>query len=283
MLSRTFPQLVLAVMLLAGCSGKPAGTAIDYGTITYDKPTPAEWAQFKRLHIVFGHQSVGANLIKGLRALAQEQNVDLPIADSPLTGRDVVIRQFKIGENGKPATKLAAFRNALQQGAGAYANVAEMKFCFLDFSSPTMDPKALAATYIEQTDELAKQYPNVVFIATTSPLTTIQTGLKAWIKKLLGRQPAGYMENLRRSEFNQALRSHYGNSETLFDLAAVESLHGKSSFVVDNKTVEALTPAISSDGGHLNELGQHLLAAAWIHHLSHLKLRTDDNIPTTQP
>ena len=270
----SFPiTVLLATALLAGCNSRPDTT------IEYSKPTPAEWSRFKQLHIAFGHQSVGANLIEGVRKLAQEQNVDLPIADSALTEHEVVIRQFSIGANGNPASKLDAFRAALQKGAGAYANVAQMKFCFIDFPS-TIDPKTLAATYIEQTSALAAQYPNTIFVATTAPLTTIQTGPKAWIKRLLGKQPAGYADNVRRHEFNQILRSHYGASQNLFDLAAIESLHGASSFIIDDKTVEALAPSISSDGGHLNDLGQRLVAAAWIHHLSALKPHTNEN--TTQ-
>jgi hypothetical protein len=254
---RTLP-LLFAAVLIASC-GERADTAISNSTaskntvskntIAYNKPTLAEWERFKQMHILFGHQSVGANLIAGARALAQEQSIDLPIADNVLTESDAVIRQFFIGANGNPTSKLDAFRAALQQGAGLHMDVAQMKFCFIDFTRD-VDPKALATTYIEQTAALSAQYPHIVFIATTSPLTTIQTGPKAWLKRLLGRSPAGYSENLRRYEFNQVLRKHYGNSPLLFDLAALESLQGQSSFVVDNKTVEALAPVLSSDGGH---------------------------------
>lgn len=272
--------LLVAMALLNGCYDQ--STTAKYAGIEYSKPTAAEWEHFKQLHIVFGHQSVGANLIMGVRALAKEQNIELAIADSAITERDVVIRQFFIGVNGDPASKLDAFRAALQQGASEYANIAQMKFCFIDFNND-IDAKALATTYIEQTAALSRQYPNIVFIATTSPLTTIQTGPKAWLKRLLGRQPAGYLENSRRYAFNQALRAHYGNSRRLFDLAAIESLHGTSTFEFDNQTIEALAPTISSDGGHLNELGQHLIAAAWIHQLSTLKLNTDESpTPTTR-
>ena len=270
MFTSTLSGLAFSTLLLAGCS-QPANTAVDY-----DAPTLTEWARLKQLHIVFGHQSVGANLIAGVRALAQAQQIDLPIADSVETDRDVVIRQFPIGVNGNPAGKLDAFSQALQQGAGAYADVAEMKFCFVDFDSTT-DSQKLADTYIQQTETLSAQYPHIAFIATTSPLTTIQTGPKAWLKRMLGGQPAGYAENLRRYQFNQILRAHYGNSPALFDLAAFESLHARSTFVIDNKTVEALAPALSSDGGHLNDSGQRLIAAAWIHHLASLPLRHHEN------
>lgn len=271
MISRMFSalacicMLALASVLFAGCHKQNAMP------IEYSKPTAAEWARFKQLHIAFGHQSVGANLLAGVHTLAQEQNIDLPIADSATTKDAVVIRQFHIGENGNPASKLDAFRAALTQGAGTYANVAQMKFCYVDFPAE-VDPKSLAATYIQQTAELSAQYPHTFFIATTAPLTTIQTGPKAWLKRLLGKQPAGYLENLRRNEFNQTLRTHYGNSQALFDLAAIESLRGASTFFIDTKTIETLPPALTDDGGHLNDLGQRLVASAWIRHLSTLTL-----------
>lgn len=276
--SLAFISMLTAVSaLLSGCNHQSDMT------IEYSKPTQAEWDRFKQLHIAFGHQSVGANLINGVRTLAQEQNIDLPMTDSATTGDAVVIRQFRIGENGNPGSKLDAFRAALSQGAGTYANVAQMKFCFVDFPT-SVDPRALAASYIQQTTELSAQYPNVVFVVTTAPLTTIQTGPKAWLKRLLGEQPAGYVDNLRRYEFNQTLRAHYGNNPALFDLAAIESLHGRSTFVIDNKTVEALPSAITDDGGHLNDLGQRLVASAWIRHLSTLNLPThEETTATVQP
>jgi hypothetical protein len=248
--------------------------------ITYNKPTQDEWGRFKQLHIVFGHQSVGGNVLAGVRALAHEQHIELPISDNALTGDTVVIRQFHIGENGNPASKLVAFHSALTQGAANYANVAQMKFCYVDFPA-NVDPAALANDYIRETAELAVLYPRVAFIVTTAPLTTIQTGPKAWLKHLLGKQPAGYAENLRRHEFNQILRSHYGSDARLFDLAAIESLQGNSAFVINGKTTEALSPALTDDGGHLNDLGQRLVASAWIRHLSNMKL--PDNEERTTP
>ena len=252
---------------LAGCSGD-AGTAVDAKFIA---PTAAEWQRLEKMHIVFGHQSVGANLIAGVKLLAAEQDAAITFADTPASDNAVVIRQFYIGSNGNPQSKLDAFDQALAAGAAEGANVAEMKFCFVDFPD-NVDPKQLAQSYIQQTDVLSARYPNIIFLATTSPLTTIQTGPKAWLKRVMGKLPAGYQENVRRHEFNQTLRSHFGNSSQLFDLAAVESGHGKSGFEYNGQSVEALAPEISDDGGHLNIRGQRLLAAAWIHHLTGLTL-----------
>lgn len=251
---------------LSGCNEKSRNADADLVV-----PTSVEWRQFEQMHIVFGHQSVGANLIAGVKLLAAEQGAAITFADTPNADKAVVIRQFYIGSNGNPQSKLDAFNQALANGAADGTDVAEMKFCFVDFPD-SVDPKQLAQTYIKQIETLSARYPDIIFLATTSPLTTIQNGPKAWIKRLLGKLPGGYQENMRRHDFNQTLRDHYGNSPNLFDLAQIESGHGKTGFEYDGQFYEALTPEISDDGGHLNTRGQRFLAAAWIHHLASLKL-----------
>jgi len=258
---------LLPFLGLAGCNSDTR-KAVDAELIA---PTPAEWRQLEKMHIVFGHQSVGANLIAGVKLLAAEQGAAITFADTPTAETAVVIRQFYIGSNGNPQSKLDAFDQALAAGAAQGADVAEMKFCFVDFPD-NVDPKQLAQTYIKQIEVLSVRYPDIIFLATTSPLTTIQSGPKAWLKQLMGKFPGGYQENMRRHEFNQTLRAHYGTSPNLFDLAQIESGDGKSGFEFKGQSVEALAPEISDDGGHLNTRGQRLLAAAWIHHLTGLKL-----------
>ena len=57
----------------------------------------------------------------------------------------------------------------------------------------------------------------------TAPLTTVQSGFKGSLKKLIGRAPYGAIENVRREEYNELLRQAYRGREPLFDLARVES------------------------------------------------------------
>lgn len=252
----------------------------------YAPPTPTEWKQFQQLHIAFGHQSLGANLIAGVQALALEQHIDLSISDITTSGttaseskapqNNAGIQHFHIGANGDPISKLEAFSATMASDVATRADIAEMKFCFVDFGA-NVDPKKLATTYIDEMTALSLKYPDITFIATTSPLTTIQTGPKAWIKRLLGKDPAGFAENFRRHKFNQVLRDHYGKSPTLFDLAAIESLHGQVTFEFNQQTIEALAPVLSSDGGHLNADGERLLATTWIRQLSTLKPRAYEN------
>lgn len=262
--------MLTAMSMLSACSNKPA-------EIDYPLPTPDQWQAVQQEHVVFGHQSVGANLMDGVKELAAEQNISLTITNDT-TDRSVVFQHFLIGTNGDPNSKLQAFQQALEGGLAEKATVAEMKFCYLDFPN-SVDPTQLAKSYIETMSRLQAQYPQIRFIATTSPLTIVQTGPKAWIKRLLGKLPAGYEANFRRHLFNDALRQHYGDSAALFDLAQVESLNASVDFLYEDQEIEALAPQLSNDGGHLNVRGQRLLAAAWIRHLAQLKSWNHENHP----
>jgi hypothetical protein len=65
---------------------------------------------------------------------------------------------------------------------------------------------------------LRAAFPQVQFIHVTVPLTELQTGPKAAIKRLLLQPPAGYGDNLRREQFNELMRREYKNRESIFDL-----------------------------------------------------------------
>jgi lysophospholipase L1-like esterase len=97
----------------------------------------------------------------------------------------------------------------------------------------------------------------------------VQTGPKAWIKQLMGRQPNGYLDNVKRAEFNTQLREHYLAAGRLFDIARIEA-DECCKVNVDGKEVEALNPELTTDGGHLNERGQEVVAAALLNFVSML-------------
>jgi hypothetical protein len=263
---------VLCAGFLAACSG-PASAPLSNGQPlwTAPAPTPQDWERFTQLRIVFGHQSVGYNILAGITSLARERQAALDISEtkSPLTSPG--IHHFKVGRNGEPQTKLADFQTSLQGGLGQSADVALFKLCFIDFDTPG-DARALAHSYITELDRLAREYPNTVFVPATAPLTTVQTGAKAWIKRMLGQAPAGYASNARRAQFNLVLRQHYAG-QPLFDIAALESEGGRSGVDYGNSRLETLDPALTSDGGHLNSQGQRLIGGALVHTLAGLQRR----------
>lgn len=232
-------------------------------------PSRSELESVARMRVVFAHQSVGNNILEGVRTIAKRENVPLRIDQTRSdTSTEPGILHFMVGRNGAPETKIDDFKQTI--GAQAFGNVdvALMKFCFVDFDADT-DPAKLATDYETLIDTLQRDQPATRFIAVTVPLETLQTGVRAWIKRVLGRAPGGYASNARRYAFNEELRHHYTPSQ-LFDLAHAESSAGGSAqtYTFNGATAEALDPALSADGAHLNRNGEVAVASALIRALA---------------
>ena len=202
--------------------------------------------------IFFGHQSVGANIVQGVKELSAKEGVPVFIKD-----------QF-VPENGDPLRKLASFKAFV--GTGSKYDVALVKFCYVDINANT-DAAALFDQYRRAINELRARNPRTVFVHATLPLTTVQTGPKAWVKRLIGRSPYGTVENVRRDEYNRLLRATYAGREPIFDLARIESTAPDGTLVTvtwNGITAPALSPAYTEDGGHLNARGRVLAAREFL-------------------
>jgi hypothetical protein len=107
--------------------------------------------------------------------------------------------------------------------------------------------------------ELQARNPGTRFVHVTAPLSTVQSGPKAWAKRLLGKAPYGLVENARREEFNALLREAYSGKEPVFDLARVESTlpdGTRTTVSWQARTLPVLADPYTDDGGHLNEQGR---------------------------
>jgi len=231
-----------------------------------------QWQALEKKRVVFGHQSVGWNILNGVERLADRDGTKINIHEQRTAPAMAGISHFLIGRNGDPMSKIRDFAAAIDAGAAQGADVALMKLCYVDFNATT-DAKKLAEDYIANLETLGKQHPDTHFVAVTVPLMAVQTGPKAWIKRLLGKEPYGYLDNAKRMEFNTLLRERYHSMGRLFDLARVEtqSSSGKPCMTrVDGQEVETLCPDLTTDGGHLNERGQELAASAFLSFLSSL-------------
>ena len=185
--------------------------------------------------VFFGHQSVGANILQGVKELSAKEGVP------------VFIKDQLVPEIGDPLRKL-------------------LKFCYVDINANT-DAGALFDQYRRAVNELRAGNPRTVFVHATLALTTVQTGPKAWVKRLLGRSAYGTVENVRRDEYNRLLRATYAGREPIFDLARIESTAPDGTLVTvtwDGVTAPALSPEYSADGGHLNARGRLLAAREFI-------------------
>lgn len=258
-----------AVSLVAGLA-VVVGAALAAAQAHAASPDPrlrAELEAVSKMSVFFGHQSVGGNLLDGVRRLAAEQGVPLEVAERA-PGAAGFSHSY-VGANGDPAGKIQAFARAVDGGKAS--DVALMKLCYVDFHAGT-DPAAIFAAYQASVGELRKRHPGTTFVHVTAPLTTIQGGWKPLVKRLLGRETS-YAENARREAFNALVRAAYAGKEPLFDLARLESTRpdGSPETVEWNgKQLPVLVAAYTDDGGHLNAAGQDRIARAFVSFLAAL-------------
>ncbi|MBU0621585.1 MAG: hypothetical protein KJ795_07045 [Gammaproteobacteria bacterium] len=224
-----------------------------------DLTLQADLQRIAQQKIFFGHQSVGRNLLEGIEQLSAKAGVSVRVIEVPTAGSlgQAGIGHTAVAKNGDPFQKLKSFEQALgQQATGP--DIALVKFCYVDFT-PNVDTKALFESYRTTINTLQAKNPSTIFVHVTAPLTVIQGGFKGTIKRLLGKAPYGFKENVRREEYNARLRQAYLGREPIFDLARIESTDQNGNTVTSEwQGIEApaMAPAYTDDGGHLNSTGK---------------------------
>ncbi len=210
--------------------------------------------------IFFGHQSVGENLLEGIRQLSKMVAVPIRVVEVT-TAREVkpaTLGHAFVAENANPILKLHNFERAIGQEPEGL-DIAMVKFCFVDFTAET-NVNALFDRYRATIDVLKKRNPGTIFVHITAPLTIVEGGFKARLKHLLGLAPLfGTLENMRRNEYNALLRQAYKGREPFFDLALIESTapDGSTESVQwKDNIVTVMVPSYTDDGGHLNGVGK---------------------------
>jgi len=230
------------------------------------KEIPAEaWHKLSQKKVYFGHQSVGYDILNGIKDIMKENpQVKLNIKTMRRTTDFTapIFTHSEIGKNEDPKSKTDDFVSIITQGLGGEVQIAFFKFCFVDVVTGT-DVNRLFNDYKSKLATLKEKYPNVIFVHWTVPLMTVQTGPKAFIKRIIGKTLGGYSDNIKREQYNAMLRKEYGNREPVFDLAAIESTNpdgSRLSFNQNDLIGYALVPKYTSDGGHLNKKGRKIVA-----------------------
>jgi hypothetical protein len=218
--------------------------------------------------IFFGHQSVGVDIMHGIKDLASAQGIaDLNIVS---LDRDSVkggpfFAEALVGRNAEPDTKCDMFERVVGTLAADSLQIALMKFCYVDIKKQT-DIDEMFRYYESTMEELKRTYPSVTFVHVTVPVTERNVWWRRLVKKLLGREEEWDLASIKSTEFNAMLLKRYGN-DPMFDLAAVESTYpdGKRSmFESDGKVAYTMVSEYTRDGGHLNERGRELVARAMV-------------------
>jgi hypothetical protein len=260
--------LLLASSGIFGCSGRHHS-----GDVTMKDPSvEADLKALQGKRILFGHQSVGGNILDGMKDLEQANPagklavVDLaksPAPSGPFLG------ELSIGRNGHPSTKCDEFSAKVRSLGNDGLDLAIMKFCFADFTQTT-DVAAVMAGYAAMVDSLRVASPRLVIVHTTVPLDARTQGWKKMIKRVLGKEELSDIRNAKRCEFNEMLKARFGN-DPMFDLAGVESTYPdgtREEFTFEGKTVYALVRSYSEDGSHLNSIGSVRAARDFVHTLA---------------
>lgn len=235
------------------------------GNLTIKDIPQNKWDNLAKKKIFFGHQSVGYNIVDGIKTvLTENPQIRLNIVETqnPSDFDEGVFAHSRIGTNEDPQSKTEDFSRIINSGVGNKVDIAFHKYCFIDVNGNS-DVKQIFNNYALQMKKMTGEYPDVRFIHVTIPLTVIQTGPKAWIKKILGKPIGGVEANIKRNEYNQLLKDTYRGGDLIFDLAAVESGQSNGDFTTfqnNGQTYLSIFKGYSSDGGHLNHLGQKVVA-----------------------
>jgi hypothetical protein len=234
---------------------------------------------FGQKRILFGHQSVGEDIINGLKELFKTQYKDrqLNITEFANSKPDSPgLYHFHVGKNRNPELKINHFKEVILNGAGNDFDIIMMKLCYVDIvKNSTDETDSLFDLYVASVQEIKEKFPQLKVIHCTVPLKTRDTfekGKKAEIKRFLmsltGKR-ANDESNAKREYFNQKIRQKFAGADLVFDIAKIEALKSlkSSDMLSDNSNSKSplfLQPGLSNDGGHLNELGQKWVAAHFL-------------------
>jgi len=265
---RLAPAAILAgTMSLLGCGRETGGQVTMFDVPTLDHVTQEQWRSLAARRLFFGHQSVGGNVMEGVRdVLTSNPQISLRVIETadPLHMKEPGLYHAVIGRNGAPDSKLLAFTKIVTEGI-ADSGTAMLKYCYVDITRHT-DPDAFFKSYRGAIDSLRAAHPTLTIVHMTLPLRA-DRGTWHHVKTIVrGNIPEREL-NLTRQRYNEMLRVTYGGREPVFDLAFFESRRpdgGAASVRYQGQEVPVLAREWTNDGGHLNPRGRRRIAEAFL-------------------
>lgn len=241
--------------------------------------------QHKRIY--FGHQSVGANIIEGIRGLYRSNQLGLNIVESsqPQAYAAPVFGHSRIGRNQEPRSKIDAFAEILNAGLGNKVDMALLKFCYVDVTDGS-DVAGLFGYYHNVMTQLTNAYPHTRFIHVTMPITVMPSLLRRIIGGLRRRRNRVAYDNLARADYNRNLIQTYAGRQPIFDLATAESTTASGQTLrhsLHGRVFYTLAPAYSSDGRHLSETGRRVVASELLKCLAAVGTEASTPAARTEP
>ncbi len=217
-----------------------------------DKVIPADaLRKAQELRVVFGHESVGFDVIHGVQALSAADPERYGVTVQPQIQPNWFSRSHGLGEfffhnNGNATGKIDDFEGRVRGGFGDCVDVASMKLCYADMTERS-DPQAIFDRWKESFEGLEKDYPKVRFVWWTVPVP----------------QPSRCGD--KRTAINDLIRAYVRkNGKLLLDVADIESHTPEGKEVKHPDGSERLFADYGRDaGGHLNDEGAQRVGRAW--------------------
>jgi hypothetical protein len=266
--------ILLAGIIIIFCHSEKTNIKKENGMIEKIKT-------IRKKNIYFGHKSVGENIISGLHQILDKYGQDeysiKSLNDSQNFER-INFLHSDIGNNGEPKGKFAEFSKIVNGLVSKKLEIAMMKLCFVDITEKT-NINDIFASYVEMIDSLKRKHPDLVIIHFTVPLKSNPSLINNIKNIIKGRTSNDVKDNLTRNKYNELLYSKYSKQD-IFDIAKIESMHpdGKrESLVINGQICYCLVDDYTNDGGHLNELGQNIVASGLISKLCEV-INSSENI-----
>lgn len=241
-------------------------------SINVSEETKRSMKIIKDSRILFAHKSVGNNILSGLKMLSGETGIELNVKniDNEPMGNKSIFAHSVGGKNVYPKTKIDSFTSKLKELDNELVpEVAFMKLCYVDIK-PDTDVNELFGYYKEKIESLKKEKSGITFVHLTVPLVsksdTLKDKIKDTIKGLLGMTVWERDSNIKRNEYNKLIKNSFAK-ESIFDIAKIESTRtdgSREQFKNDGKLYYRMSPEYTTDGGHLNKLGQQVVSTEMV-------------------
>ena len=256
---------VCAAVLAIGCGSQPETTTLRPSDVKSDLEVLA------KSRVYFGHQSVGQNLLDGLKSLSATHDVPLRIAEAPVTDEAPGIVHAIVGRNREPQTKCDAFARFLTEQAAAHWDAAILKFCYADMGEGgEQNPERVLDAYKAAVRSVRTARPDVLIVHATMPLQSEGLGKRDVISKFFGFGTSNDAHNVGRNKYNDLLRAEY-KGEPLIDLAWAESTRPdgtRTGFHRDGEFIYAMAREFTYDEGHLTDAGKEWVAREFVRSLA---------------
>ncbi|MBL1177518.1 hypothetical protein [Pantanalinema sp. GBBB05] len=273
-LSSLFLMILSITLVFGGMMHSPLPEFPSINQISQDN-----WQKLAQQRILFGHASVGGNIVTGIQELQNQHpeiTLNLVASETPWTVNRSGLIHFYLGSQPHPhqfsdsaLAKIAAFSYLIESRIKNSVDIALFKLCWADINSNT-DVVSLFTSYKTTIAKLMQDFPQTTFVQVTTPLVAEPEGvsaIKQWLKRLLGKSSSHLSDNVKINQLNDLIRSEYTGKTPIFDLATIESMlpdGTRQTFSDGGKTFFSLVPEYTSDMGHLNQTGRRVVAEQFL-------------------